>query len=111
VTRYKAEDYVSESLTVGGVVYGDPASVRGQMLPMGASAAYDRTGLNLSRPHEWLWDSGDSFTPGDLVSFDGRWFRVASPSEVFAAELITRHVRCVMDEIEAEPVIDSNPEL
>lgn len=110
-TRWKAEDYVSATLSVGGVLYGDPVDVRGQLLPMSAQAAFDRTGEAQERPHEWLWDSAVDFTFGDIATIGERTFRVSSPQEVLDAEPITAHRRCVLSEIQESPVHESNPEV
>lgn len=78
---------------------------------MTAQAALERTGQEQSRPHEWLWDSPVDFNPGDLFILGARAFRVTSPQEVYDAEPITAHRKCVLTEIEPAPVFDSNPEL
>ena len=110
-TRYVAEEYVSESLSVGGVLYGDAAQVRGQLYPLTASVAIERTGADRSRPHEWLWDDGTMFSVGDLVKVGDRWFRVSDPPQIFDAEPVTAHARVVLEEIEPGPVTETNPDL
>lgn len=109
-TRYKFEEYQSPtSKVIGGSFYGDSEAQRGQLLPMTAQSALERTGAQQDRPHEWLWDGQGDNIENDLLVIAGRWFVVCSPQEIFDAEPITAHRRCVVKEIEPSEI--SHPEV
>ncbi len=111
-TRYKAADNVhATTLVAQGVYFAAPVVQRGQLMPMTAQAALERTGVQLDRPHEWLWDSALDNEVGDLLIIAGRWFIAKAPQEILDAEPITQHRRVVLAEIDPEPAQSANPEI
>lgn len=112
LTRWRgSEDVAASTYVARGVYYSDPVTLSGQVLPMTAAAAMERTGVEVSRPHELLWDSEDSVLPRDLLSLGGRWFCAIGAMEDYTAEPVTAHRRIVIEEIDADGVAEAHSNL
>lgn len=109
--HYRAEDCVAPSLRVGGTVYGDKYGLVGQLTPMTAQAALEKTGVEIDRPHLWLWSRDRDISVGDLLVIQGRYFVAARPQEVWDAEPVTAHRSVVLTELIGEAVELANEDL
>ncbi len=112
MTRWKVAENVSPStLVVRGNYYTSAQTIRGQLTPMSAQAAMERTGVELDRPHLFMWDSADDIEPMDLLQSGGRYFVASKPMEVWDAEPITAHRTIALEEVKPDPVDASNEDL
>lgn len=63
--------------------------IRGQLTPMDATAAFNKYGVELERPHMWLCDDDDpgigSTTVGSKATSGSREFYVKTPAEIWNA--------------------------
>lgn len=104
-TRYKARESIeAATLEVQGVFYESPVTVKGQLTPSKPNTHFDASGVELQRPHDWLWDTEDNFEVQDLVQFGARWFTVEEPQQIWDAEPITAHRQVLLVEIDADLV-------
>lgn len=112
VTRWKVDENVAAStLVVRGTYYAEADQIRGQLTPMTARAAMERTGVEMERPHLFMWDSGADIEPQDLLALNGRYFVASGPQEIWDAEPTTAHRTIMVEEVKPEPVEESNEDL
>lgn len=111
VTRRLATDVIdAATLVFLGVGYGEPEAFQAQIYPMKATAAYEAggtagNGVELSRPHGILWGTDDPgrFPTACLVQFNGRTFKVVSPTMTHEFGGAANNCTAVMEELEAVP--------
>jgi hypothetical protein len=107
--RWKAVESVETvTLEVQGIYYESPVTVQGQLTPSKPNTHFDQAGVELDRPHDWLWDTADDFDVQDLVQIGERFFVVSKPQKIWDAEPITAHRQSVLTEIDPALVNQSN---
>lgn len=97
-----APDFPIDSLgvvLVEGPVGGQ--EVRGQVTPLSSAMAFERWGLQLARPYEFLCDPGDAnrFVPNGWVWFGGRTFKIRATPMVFEGIAAADHAAVPLEEI------------
>lgn len=96
----------SETLDANGMVqvptYAGAQTVAGQLTPMTANAAYERTLLALSRPHLFLYEIADEskVNVGNKATLGSRVFEVMSPPMKWDAIAANSCMECVLEERE-----------
>lgn len=105
LTLIEASEDVGGDLVVEGVSYTLTAqTVRGQVTPLAASVAYEKYGVAVKAPHEFLFEIPDT----DKVVFQSRFamgarvFQVSSVVRVWDAEPRTSCASCMLDELTAK---------
>jgi hypothetical protein len=75
--------------------------VRGQLTPSTSAMAFERWGLQLSRPYEFLCDPGDAalFIPNGWVVWDNARFRVRATPMVFRAIAAADHALVLLEQV------------
>jgi hypothetical protein len=76
-------------------------SVRGQLTPLSSAMVFERWGLQLSRPYEFLCDPGDAalFIPNGWVVWDNARFRVRATPMVFRAIAAADHALVLLEQV------------
>lgn len=101
-------DHVSSSKLVTGLDRSPTVTVRGQLTPKGHLAAFEATGVEMSRPHKFLYDFSDSglISVGAEVEFieePGKTYIVVTPERVHAIQNIASHCSVWLDEVRVTP--------
>ena len=97
---------VTEPLDAENVVQppteGNAVSIQGQLTPLTSQAAFDRFGVELSRPHLWMCDDTDSSSikVGYRATYGSRKFEVKSPPMIWDAISAISCAECVLEERE-----------
>lgn len=80
--------------------YASASTVRCQVTPLKASAAYEMYGREVRNPHLLLCDPGDaaSFAIGAKVVWGARTFKVVSDPEVFSGIATADHASVYLEE-------------
>lgn len=95
----------SENVSSGGTVVGTDreasSSVRGQLTPADARSVVERWGVEISRPHLFLFNLADAdrIGLGDWLEYGDRRF-VVKALKVWDAEARTAHVEALLEEME-----------
>ena len=97
---------VSESVDSSWVAQppseGTAVSVDGQLTPISSQSAFERFGVELSRPHLWMCDDTDasSIKVGYKATVGSREFFVKSPPMIWDAIASISCMECVLEEKE-----------
>ena len=81
---------------------GTAVSVDGQLTPISSQAAFERFGVELSRPHLWMCDDTDasSIKVGYKATVGSREFFVKSPPMIWDAIASISCMECILEERE-----------
>lgn len=103
---YRGSDTLEagSAVRIAGVGYGLVWAGSGQLTPMSAQAALERTGVEMDRPHLLMFGGEGAILPGDMVGCGGRWFEVMRPVEVWDAVAQVACHTVVLSELLGEAV-------
>jgi hypothetical protein len=104
-TRRASTEEVNAELVVAGVRYGAATAYTGQITPESPSRVFEDWGVELQRPHLLLVDlaDGQSWEPGDLITYGSRNFKISAPVRIFDSGGIVAsadHCAMIMEELQ-----------
>ncbi len=112
ITLYVPTEVINETTKrVFGNLFDFSGAFSGQVTPEGSQSAYEKAGVEVSRPHLVMWDSAHDVPVGSLMECQSRYFLSRASQQIWDAEPTTAHRTVMAEEIDAGAVEAAHEDL
>jgi hypothetical protein len=109
LTLIEASETIGGDSVVQSTDFTETAvTVKGQLTPMRVSAAFEKYGVEVKAPHEFLFEIADvaKVKLGNRLRKGGRIFVVETVPAIWDAEPRTKHAYCLMNDLTASGPVE-----